>query len=212
MARPIPTSVMHFTHVENLPGIIANGLVSDNAALRAHVTQVDVGHQSIKVARRARVVTLHPGGVVADCVPFYFAPRSPMMSAIHHGSVATYQDGCDSLIYLVSTLERLSASGLVWLVTDRNAALAFAEFRDQRETTHDHVDWDLMKATWWNNTSEFPDRQERRMAECLVYERVPWSAFERIVVKNQATANEVQSMLSAVGQDAPVTVGAGWYF
>jgi len=98
MARPIPTPVMHFTHVENLPGIIANGLVSDLTARSEGSILVDVGEQSIKLARRTRAVGLRPGGVVADYAPFYFAPRSPMMYSIDHGNVATYRQGCGRVL------------------------------------------------------------------------------------------------------------------
>jgi len=212
MARPIPTPVMHFTHVENLPGIIANGLVSDLTARSEGSILVDVGEQSIKLARRTRAVGLRPGGVVADYAPFYFAPRSPMMYSIDHGNVATYRQGCDRIIYLVSSLERLSEAGLTWLVSDRNARMAYAEFRGQEDETFDHVDWDLMRAKWWNNTPEFPDRKERRMAECLVHERAPWASFVQVMTKTDATASEVRAMLSAAGQATRVIVRAGWYF
>lgn len=212
MPRPVPTPIMHFTHVRHLPEIIANGLVSDLTAQREGWTTVDVGERSIKEARRTRPVDRPPGGVVADYAPFYFAPRSPMMNSIHHGNVATYQAGCDQLVYLATTLERLSEVGLTWLVTDRNARLSYAEFRGQEDAALDHVDWDLMQATWWNNTREFPDRRERRMAECLVHERVPWPAVQQVVTKNAATASAAGSILSAAGVATPVTVRAGWYF
>ena len=212
MPRPVPTPIMHFTHVTNLPGIIANGLVSDRTAQHAGLTQVDVGEPSIKAERRRRVVDIAPGGVVGDYVPFYFAPRSPMMYSIFRGNVATYQGGCDRLVYLVTTLERLSATGLTWVVSDRNAVLAYAEFRDQGDQALAHVDWGLMRATWWNNTAGSPDRKERRMAECLVHERVPWGTFQQIITSSEASAIEVRAMLAAAGQVTPTTVRPGWYF
>ncbi|QNE20014.1 DUF4433 domain-containing protein [Kribbella qitaiheensis] len=36
-------------------------------------------------------------------MPFYYAPRSPMMHNIHKGKVPSYQDGCERLIYLATT-------------------------------------------------------------------------------------------------------------
>jgi hypothetical protein len=121
-----------------LLGIIATGLVSDLSARSDGSVRIDVGEPSIKVARRQRVVRSSPGGVVADYVPFYFAPRSPMISSNHHGRVATYQAGCERLIHLVTTLERLTEVGLTWVVSDRNAALAYAEFRGQDDARLDH--------------------------------------------------------------------------
>lgn len=206
MGRPVPTRVLHFTHIDNLPGIIAGGLLCDTLARENGSTQMEVGQPSIKSSRRERGVDVPPGGVGADYAPFYLAPRSPMMYSVHRGNVAEYQSGCGELIYLVSTLERLTELGLTWLVTDRNAALRYAEFRGQ----HDHVDWDLMRETMWNNTPDFPDRMERRMAECLVHQAVSWPAFSSVVTKTKTLAERVRSDLASAGQQTRVTVGAGW--
>lgn len=212
MPRPVPTAVLHFTHIRNLPGIITDGLLSDTLARASGSTQVEVGQPSLKSNRRERGVTIPPGGVVADYAPFYFAPRSPTMYSIHRGNVVEYQSGCGELIYLMSTLERLTAHGLTWHVTDRNAALRYAEVRGQGDLPQDHVDWDLTRETMWKNTPELPDRMERRMAECLVHQVVPWPAFSRVVTKTETLAERVRSDLASAGQQTRVTVGAGWYF
>lgn len=212
MPRPIPTPVVHFTHVDNLPGIIANGLLSDSLTRESGVLQVEVGHPDIKEQRRRRAVPCEPGGVVGDYAPFYFAARSPMMYSIHHGNVASYQEGCGQVIYLISTVERMTDCGLAWLMTDRNGSLGYAEFAGLDGDLDAHVDWDLMNATWWNNTAEFPDRKERRMAECLVYQSVPWAAFEEITTKDQATAARVGAILERGKATIAVTVRPNWYF
>lgn len=51
-----------------------------------------------------------------------------------------------------------------------------------------------MDATWWNNTAEYPDRMERRMAECLVHERVPWKAILAVGTRDQQRAAAVRQM------------------
>lgn len=169
---------MHFTHVTHLPGIIAGDLLSDAIAQATGQILVEVGNLSIKERRKVRVVPVQPRGFVGDYVPFYFAPRSPMMYSIEQGNVETYQDGCDRLIYLVTNLEKLEADGLAPLLTDRNAVLKTAEFRRFVDyVDDDFIDWPLMDTGWWNNTSEFPDRKERRMAECLVKDAVPWDSI-----------------------------------
>jgi len=48
-------------------------------------------------------VPLAPYGCVADYVPFYFAPRSPMLYKLHKGGVPNYTGGQDPLVYLVSS-------------------------------------------------------------------------------------------------------------
>lgn len=150
--------------------------------------------------------------MVADYVPFYFAPRSPMLSAIIHGRVAEYSEGQDPIAYVVTTVERLMGLGLVPTFTDRNAALAFARMTDDVELLDDLVDWELMTATMWNNTAEDPDRRERRMAECLVYQRVPWEAVTCVATRTAQRRAEAEALLRSVGVSAVVEVRSGWYF
>jgi hypothetical protein len=200
--------------VEHLDTILARGLLSDALAQADGLLEVEVGNADIKARRAERIVPAGPGGVVADYVPFYFAPRSPMMSAIHHGRVATYQDGCGRLVYLVTTLERLHDLGVRTVLSDRNAALTVADFwtMEDGEPPEGFVDWPLMLQTMWNRTQEYPDRRERRMAECLVHERVPFEAFEEIVARGQAVADEAESALRRAGSSIPVRVIRDWYF
>ncbi|WP_161983184.1 DUF4433 domain-containing protein, partial [Candidatus Frankia alpina] len=102
MARFPPTPVMHFTHLDHLATIMREGLLSDTEVRRRGLLRTEVGNQGIKRRRRERCVRVPPGGVVADYVPFYFAPCSPMMYVIHQGGVPTYDGGCDDLVYLVT--------------------------------------------------------------------------------------------------------------
>ena len=148
-----------------------------------------------------------PGGVVADYVPFYFAPRSPMMYAIHMGNVPTYLDGCDDIVYLCSTLGLLRDTGHEVLVTDRNAALAVAAFATNAGDLR--IDWDLMRETIWKNTDEYPDRREKRMAEYLVHRLVEPTGIQALVTKSRAVAERVGRL---VGDTWPVSVIGDWYF
>lgn len=213
MPRPIPTPIVHFTRVEHLADVIDRGLLSDNQAQFEGLLTVEIGNTSIKERRRRRQVPIAPFGTVADFVPFYFAPRSPMMYSIHCGNVPTYTEGCDRLIYLVSTLERLAALDLDVLITDRNAVLDFAEFTHfAGDVTEDFIDWDLMRAQYWHNTAQWPDRRERRMAECLAGPRVPWEAFTAVVSKRADVADQVSANIAAAGETTPVAVRPQWYF
>lgn len=214
-ARTQPTLVAHFTPVEHLATVIEHGLLSDTAAHEAGLLTTEVGNLRIKDQRRQQAVPLAPGGAVADYVPFYFAPRSPMMYAISRGNVPTYTGGTKRLVYLLSTLERLQELGYEPLLTDRNAALSYTAYRafDLADPIDDDfIDWDLMAKEYWNNTPEEPQRVERRMAEALVHERVAWAAITQIGTQSEIVETEVRTILAAARSSIPVNVRPKWYF
>lgn len=214
-ARKRPTPVAHFTHVDHLVTVVRHGLLCDTAAHTAGVLTIEVGNLGIKNDRRQRAVPLPPGGTVGGYVPFYFAPRSPMMYSISRGNVPSYQDGTARLVYLLSTLERLHELGHRLVLTDRNAALAYAEYRvfDPADPIDDDfIDWGLMKERYWKNTLDEPQRRERRMAEALVHERVAWEAITEIGAHSEIVADEVGAILTDLGSSIPVNVRPEWYF
>ena len=212
MKRPVPTPLYHFTHLSHLASIVKDGLLSDTDAVRTGALIVEVGHAGIKERRRGRMVPIGPGGAVSDYVPFYFAPRSPMMYAIHRGNVPTYDEGCDRLIYLVTSVETLAASGARLVFTDRNAVLAIAAYGDHGTGIDSLVDWALMRQVVWNNTPEDPDLRERRMAECLAHRVVQWPSIEGIATASQHVADEARAILASLGVETPISVRPQWYF
>lgn len=211
MPRPVPTPLYHFTSIHHLASIIEHGLVCDTSAATG-LLSVEVGNRGIKEQRRRRPVPVAPGGVVADYVPFYFAPRSPMLYAITMGNVPEYSGGIDPLLYLVTTAERLAELGLPMLFTDRNAVLATAHFTPSLADIDTLIDWPLMRARMWNNTPSEPDRRERRMAECLVYSRVPWEAIQYVVARTPPRATEARATLTRFSQSIAVRTKRDWYF
>ena len=210
--RPVPTGVLHFTHVDHLAHIVEHGLVSDAAVRTRGWLTREAGNPGIKEARRGRRVPLGPRGVVADYVPFYFAARSPMMYAIHKRSGSDYTGPTRDLIHLASTVERLRQHGLGVVLSDRNAALATAAFSDDPADWDELVDWALMEAPMWNSTRSDPERRERRMAECLVHGEVPWVALMAVYVADPARQERVQALVASQGPSIPVLVRPEWYF
>lgn len=212
MPRPVPTTVAHFTHLDNLACIAVDGLRCDNAA-QAGLCVTEVGEPSIKSRRRQRRVRVEPGGVVADYVPFYFAPRSPMLYLIHAGGVPSFTGDSHDIVYLMSTVEELQAAGLSLVFTDRNAVLELARHSAQVSDLDTLVDWELMGARYWADTDDDPDRKERRMAECLVHRVVPWSAVTSIAVFDQARRARASRVLDKVAAESPpIDVRPGFYF
>ena len=214
-ARKQPTEVFHFTHIDHLATVIRENLLCDATVQKSNLLSNEVGNTAIKERRRRRSIKVDPGGVVTDYVPFYFAPRSPMMYAIAGGTVPTFQEGTKQLVYLITSLERLHQLGHQIVLTDRNAALNYAEHQvfDPEDLVDDgFIDWPLMDEKFWTNTPENPDRKERRMAEALVYQRVNWEAIEEIVVHNGAIKEEATAILEECGVRLQVNVRPAWYF
>ena len=211
-SRKVPTLAVHFTHIDNLPTIVQEGVLPDTSVQGGSSLRVEVGNTSIKERRRNQIVPLDPGGSVGDYVPFYFGPRSPMMYSIAAGNVDTYKGGTSSLVYLVTTLEWLLQCGCTAILSDRNAALAYAEYRQfhpDDPIDDGFIDWDLITARYWN---DFPDGKERRMAECLVSPSVPWSAIQGIAVHDERVGADVQGIIARAGSSIPIRVRPNWYF
>jgi ssDNA thymidine ADP-ribosyltransferase, DarT len=69
-----------------------------------------------------------------------------------------------------------------------------------------------MKATYWSNTPDDPDRKERRQAECLVHPSVPWDLVEEVATKTEHARGRVEQTLATFEVATPVVVRANWYF
>ncbi len=198
----------HITHVKNLKRIVAEGgLRCDREA--QDLKCVNIGHQHIKQRRLNRVVPLPPGGTVGEYVPFYFAPRSPMLYVINRGGVEGYADGEKPVIYLRSTIEAVEKAGLLWVFTEGHADMDFTDFFDDLKDLA-RVDWGLMQARYWNDTNDDPDRKRRRQAEFLVHKFFPWELVSYIGVYDRSIAETVGEIIQ--GGSPEVGIQRGWYF
>lgn len=206
-------SIMHFTHIRNLPGILAaECLQADSLVDRASALKVEAADLDIKAVRKRVQVPFAPYGCVADYVPFYFAPRSPMLYKLAQNSVANYADGQDPLVYLVSSAETVALSGASFLFSDGNCASAVTQYANDLRLLESLVDWEVMRAYMWANTADDPDRKRRRMAEFLVHQRLPVWCLNEVAVRRDTMKQYVNDLLAAHRVDLPVQVRPGWYF
>jgi hypothetical protein len=208
--------ILHFTHVDNLPSILAAGGIVCDGNARGGLTQVEVGDVGIKEMRRSRMVPVAPGGCVGDYVPFYFAPRSPMMFRIacdHRDAIpGRYPDGDRPLAYLVTTVGAVVDAGLTWVAADGNAATATTHFTGDLDDLDSLVDWPLMLAGMWKDTFEDPDRQRRRMAELLVHREVPLAVIRLVAAYSEEHARRARAGLTGHELANQVVVRPRWYY
>lgn len=207
----MPTGIYHITHLDNLASMIAAGALRPISALREDQTDYStIAYESIQDQRSSTVVPCGPGGVLHDYVPFYFAPRSPMLCAISYGRVTSCPNQED-VVHLVSAAEVIVAAGLDFAFTDGHAIMAWTEFYDELADL-DKVDWSLMKATYWSDTLEDGDRTRRRQAEFLAHESMPWELIAEIVVMKKSVEGKVQQILMREGDTTPVQTRRSWYY
>jgi hypothetical protein len=208
--------IAHFTHLDNLVSIAARGaLTCDRQAQKGQLV-TEVGDPEIKASRRNRVVPVAPGGSVGDYVPFYYAPRSPMMYRIacdcRDSNSGRYQGGDRKLVFLCSTVGAIANSGLVWVATDGNAAAEISRFSTNLEEVEQMIDWPLMSAQMWHNTSEDQDRQRRRMAELLVHREMALSLVNEVAAYSDEEASKAAVALGGHVLAQSVVVRPSWYY
>jgi hypothetical protein len=223
MATQQPVRLFHITAIDNLQAICRQGaLLAKNVVAAIGVNYQNIAHVGAQGARAAKAVPVPPGGTVHDFVPFYFAPRSPMLSAIHNGKVPGCQVPQQDIVHFETTVDLVTAAGEAFAFFDRNATLAYSKaYIDLARL--DAVAWDLLMepptldgfCKYFHNRHEverYVDRMERRQAEFLVRDRVPLAQFTRVGVCNAERARVASAILKAEGVPLPVAVMPDWYF
>lgn len=224
MLAPQPTRLFHITAIANLPAIcVARALHSKNHGTAAGINYQNIAHSGAQGARAQRSVPNPPGGLVHDFVPFYFAPRSPMLFAINGGKVANCNWRQQDIVYFETTVQAVTRNTQEFVFYDRNATLAFSNAFTDLSSLDQVVAWDLLTEApqldgfcqYWQSKASNPryaDRMERRQAEFLVKASVPLSIITRLGVIDEQRQSEVQAILIKNGIHLTVDIMNDWYF
>jgi hypothetical protein len=212
---PSGPKAYHITHLSNLPGIIAEGVLwSDAKRIELGLQCEIVGMSEIKRRRLEELaVGCYPHTRVGEYVPFYFCPRSVMLFLLHMANHPdlTYRGGQIPIVHLVADLDKVvewaERTGRLWTFSDRNAGTRYTAFFNRVEDL-DKVNWDAVRATNFRPD----DIQEGKQAEFLLYESFPWHLVEKIGVINRDRATAVRAMLVGTTNPPLVSVERAWYF
>jgi ssDNA thymidine ADP-ribosyltransferase, DarT len=218
---PNPTWIFHITAVSNLAAIAASGeLLCKSELERRGIAHVSIAYEHIQDRRSRRVVSVPPGGVLHDYVPFHFAPRSPMLFTIHQGNVPNCPPQAD-IVHLVTTAQAVGRAGLPFAFSNYHAVLDFADFYNDLQGL-DRIDWPLFFESprvggycrYWasDSTAQRMRRKETRQAEFLVHRSVPTGVIAGVAACNDAAAARVGAVLEQAGWNVPVKSMAGWYY
>jgi ssDNA thymidine ADP-ribosyltransferase, DarT len=208
----IPTDIFHITCVSNLTSILSKGgLYAKNQHQQKDINYIDIAYQSIQDRRANTQVPCGARGNLHDYVPFYFAPRSPMLYAIHGGNVNNYPHGQESIIHLVSNVQNIQQASCRFVFTDGHGTVRLTQFFDELNDL-DKIDWDVMKAKFWNNVDEDMDRSRRRQAEFLVHQSLSWNLVTHIGVINDEMKIHVEQILQDSTHRPTVVIRRNWYY
>ncbi|MGG3456648.1 type II toxin-antitoxin system toxin DNA ADP-ribosyl transferase DarT [Paenibacillus pasadenensis] len=209
---PNPTFIYHITSIGNLHSILNNnGLVCINQLHEHESSFVNIAYEQIQSRRSEKQVPIHPYGNLHDYVPFYFAPRSPMLYTINQGNVPQYQGGQNQIIYLVSTVQQVLSEKIPFVFTDGHAIMSYSEFYND-PVDLEQIDWGIMRSQYWYDTTEYPDRKRKRQAEFLAFEFFPIDSILEIGVINETYKGEALKILRNNSINIPVEVRREWYY
>jgi hypothetical protein len=204
--------IYYITPYDTLPSMIALDLICcDKRRQQLGLTPVNIAHTDLKAKRAATQVPAGSGGTLDEYVPFYFAPRSPMLYSIFSGYVQGYVGGQSRVVHLVADCESVSTEGLPFAFSDGHGIVAFSHFYDDLDDL-DKIDWEVMPLTWWNDTQQDPDRKRRRQAEFLVKGTFPWSLVTEIGVIDTSVKETVEGIIATADHRPSVVVHRNWYY
>ena len=209
----MPIPIYHITHIDNLASIInSGGLFACSKLRQQKANYTNIAYEQIQDIRAIKQVPCGAGGVLHDYVPFYFAPRSPMLYTIHRGNVPNYRDGQTPIIHLVAEIETIAESNLAFAYTDGHAVMAYSDFYDDLSYLDSAIDWSLMKSNYWFDTDDEPNRKCRRQAEFLVHQFFPWKLIRGIGVINESIKTKVETILQNHQYQPSVKKCPQWYY
>ena len=171
----------------------SKGLVSPNSADIDSIF-VRIVDNKLIAHRNEMMAPDPPGGRLSDYIPFYLGPRPPMLYQIATGFEDIEQFPQEDLIYLIKSFESIQYNNLQYFFTDGHARTFTSHFYTDPQDFN-KLDWETVYSSTWNNTETDRSRQQRKQAEFLVKDYVPWKCIELIGVFNVKAEKQVYSVL-----------------
>ncbi|MGH2342783.1 type II toxin-antitoxin system toxin DNA ADP-ribosyl transferase DarT [Segnochrobactraceae bacterium EtOH-i3] len=207
---PDKASIFRITHIDNIPWILRYGLHCRNAK-RIDPNFINIGNVELIKKRATREITTQPGGTLADYIPFYFTPYSPMFYNIHTGYNGIKRVSNSEIIFIVSSLKLLHKNNRSFLFTDRHASLKTACFFSSLSDL-DKIDWDILRSRDFRRDPDDPDKMARYEAEALVHRHLPIQDVAGIVCYSENEVRTIEGACKAAGVEINVVARPGWYF
>ncbi|MCL5959830.1 MAG: DarT ssDNA thymidine ADP-ribosyltransferase family protein [Chloroflexi bacterium] len=182
----------HMTAIDNLPNVLAYGLLSHNEARTKRVLEKDISDPEVQDLRSRRIIYDIP---LHDYVCLYFYPRNPMLYV--------YKRKQEAIVFLGIDPSLLLDPHTVF--TDGNAASRWTRFCSQKNQL-DHLPWDIIRSHHWSQLAKDDKEWKRvRCAEVLVYPRISVTRIQKIFCCSEKQRRSVCEMIPK-GATIPVEV------
>lgn len=205
LLNPEKALIFRIVHKDNVGKVLSDGCHCRSTTDGSRY--IEIGNQELIQKRTTREVPCGPGGTLADYVPFYFTPYSPMLYNIKTG-YGVPQKPLRDIVILVSSLRTLRKQGVDFVFSDRHAYLKTAQFSDDLGDL-DWIVWPVLQARDFRKDDI--DKFEKYQAEALVYKHVPVHALLGIVCYDAAMRDWVEELAAAHDADVKVHARNSWY-
>lgn len=215
------TAIFHITAIDNLPSILEHGCLY--ATNTRPCTHASIANEEIQQRRSSKVVSLSPHGVLHDYVPFYFAPRSPMLFVNHKGGIGNARSQAD-IVHLITFAQSIAAAELPFVFYDKHAVMATATPYNSIDDIG-KIEWDLFfeppllggYSKFWQSqrngaNPKWIERREIRQAEFLVHGSLDWQFIKGIATISESKAERVREILAKAGSAIKVLAKPEWYY
>jgi hypothetical protein len=189
----------HITRVENLAGVIENGLMCRNKFNNC----VDISNAHIQDARHLKRVPPYPRLFLHDFALMFVAPKPPMLSVLREQQA--------NIVYLCYSSKVLQ---LPWTVfTDGNARSNATKFYTDLND-FSKLNWTILRAHYWNADDEVVHQENKRQrsAEVMIRDCVPASYLAGILVQNQSMLVQVNDILNQAHSNIPAWIKSEYYY
>ena len=207
---PEKAFIFRITHRSNVPWILENGLHCSRSTLQDPEFE-GIGNPDLIIRRESRNVPIPPGDTLADYIPFYFTPLTPMLYNVTTGYGGIKRRAADEIVILVSSLIDLENHGVRYVFTDRHAYLLNADFFTDRSDLN-QIDYDLLQRRDFRRDPEDPGKIERYQAEALAHRHVPVNALRGVACYTEAVKQEIEVATDEHDVELTTIVRRGWYF
>lgn len=197
MTVRICNNLFYITHVDNLPSMLDNGILSHSQLAARGLPSTPIYDSEIVSNRKAKATPA--GKTLWDYANLYFQPRNPMLYRVID------EKGLDSIAIISVQRTVLMLPDI--FITDGNAASVATEFYTTKKGLEIIAGLNsTLSSEWW---SEENGTKRKIMAECLVPDLIPSTYIQTVYVANQTIASRLKK---AIDDRIPVIAEPDLFF